>query len=74
MRDPVLAHGEDGGDDMAARIVLARTIALPRHVLGGKRYRINRIPGALNKTKDPLVAHSSWNLLKLGITRELNPG
>jgi hypothetical protein len=72
VRDPILAHSDNSGDDMTAGVVLARTIALPRLVLGGERYRIDRIAGTLHKTKDPLVAHARWDLLKFGIARKFN--
>jgi hypothetical protein len=72
LRDPILAHSDNGGDDMTAGVVLARTIALPRLVLRGERYGIDRIAGTLHKTKDSLVTHSRGNLLKLRIARELN--
>jgi hypothetical protein len=72
LRYPILANGDDGGDNMTTRIILTRTIALPRLILSGKRNRIDRIAGTLNKTKNPLVAPSRWNLMKLGVPRELH--
>jgi hypothetical protein len=66
--DPVLPNSDNGGDDVTTRIVLARTIALPRFVHLREGNGIDRIARTLNNPKAALLVRVRRNLLKLSVS------